>query len=170
MRFEKFPPWMLEPDGSVGEVSFSNTQFYRKGIRKIDSCTGHDIRNSPDNSLSCLLMRRMMMALMMMMMMSMVMTAGYISVPTDVMCFLKRLHNSPRSAAGVSNYSIRPYGRSHDLWGGGTPPHGGMGFTAYYSREKVCIYHYPGGCTGRCCCFQGNHGEKIKGMKIKENH
>lgn len=132
MRFEKFPPWMLEHDGSVGEVSFSNTQFYRKWIRKIDSCTGHDIRNSPDNSLSCLLIR-MMMALMMMLM---VMTAGYISVPTDVMCFLKRLHNSPRSAAGVINYSIWPYGRSHDLLGG-TPPHGDMGFTAYYSREKV---------------------------------
>lgn len=53
--------------------------------------------------------------------MKMGMTAGYISAPTDVMCFPGRLHNSQRSAAGFINYSIRPYCRSHDQlsWGGG---------------------------------------------------
>lgn len=85
----------------------SNTQFCRKWIRKIDSRSGHDIRNSPDISLSCpLLMRRRMMMVGMMMM---VMTAGYISVPTDVMGFLGRLHNSQRSAAGLL---IILYGRT----------------------------------------------------------
>ena len=52
--------------------------------------------------------------------MMMVMTAGNISVPTDMMCFPGGLHCLKRTAGGVIHSFIRPFCRSHDLlsWGG----------------------------------------------------